>query len=96
MSTKRPGFSRVDTDANGVPLNNLHDEEAGPSSASIKKDWRDDDAASIKHGATAKVSGIDHPGLPAYFDEEAENKFGQADVVHTVCIEISPSDGKCH
>lgn len=80
MAAKRPGYARYDTDHNALPMTNM--DNHGESSDS-KKDWKNDDAESLK-GARAKVTGVDSRGSLPAFEPEVEDKFGQGDVVTTV------------
>lgn len=79
MSSKRPGFARVDTDhAGDIPLKSL--DKNGESSKG--QDWRDDGTSEkgAKVGAEEIGGARDLPN----FDVEEENHFGQGDVVTTV------------
>lgn len=88
MASKRPGYSRYDTDQNSVPLSDVQ-----PGPASPKKDWQDDEASIGKGETKAKVSSYDGgESPPPAFEVEDENHFGQADVVHTVCTILPDND----
>ncbi|KAF2152269.1 OPT superfamily oligopeptide transporter [Myriangium duriaei CBS 260.36] len=80
MASKRPAFARVDTDHNGESIA-MSSNVKRPSS--LNKDGTYVDSESLK-SAKADIHRTYSPDdeLPA-FDAEAENKFGQADVVHT-------------
>ncbi|GAM88615.1 hypothetical protein ANO11243_066490 [Dothideomycetidae sp. 11243] len=82
MATHRPGYARTDTDLNNdIPLTTIDDQ--GPSP------WNVDSAAHEKGNLKAAEANVERSysqdELPA-FDEDAENKFGQADVVQTVSL----------
>lgn len=78
---QRPGFSRVDTDQQGIPLRNFGDIKG---ESSKDQHWRNDDAESLK-GAKAGVIEVGD-GAPPAFDAEAEDHFGEGTVVTSVSI----------
>lgn len=86
MASKRPGFARVDTDLQGVPLSTLNKD--GQSSKT--QDWKDDEP---NKAASADVTEVGEVGdLASGFREEDEDHFGVGDVITTVsftCVTTS-------
>jgi len=76
MASKRPGFARVDTDLNAVPLETL---DSNGNSPPRKKQLSEEDGSSAKD-VKADVAEVAEGGI---YDVERDDHFGKAEVVTT-------------
>lgn len=79
MASKRPAFARVDTDHSAVPMDTLSPNGEGSS----KKYWHEEDGTDMKGAHQVGVAEISEGTTDNIYNVEAENHFGQGEVVTT-------------
>jgi len=80
MASKRPVFARVDTDPTATPLDTLSPYGEGSSK---KRNWQEEDGTDAKGTHEIGVHEISEGTTDKLFNVEAENHFGEGEVVST-------------